>query len=347
MGAQSDPMEAGRVLQRAASDPDARRAFEMAAALAEGLQQARSSLARPPYSELSVDLFKRASERASDASEREPIRAAAIKLLGFAEFARASEVLFARLRQPDSPVVQLAAVTALGRFNAPEAAAGLVSAWPSLTPRLREEALKVLLARTERIQTLLGAMETDVIRRDELSAAQIAGLREHREASITARAARIFGAVESERATVIAQFQQALTLKGQAAAGKRIFEERCSSCHRLGGIGSAVGPDMETVRDTGREKLLIAIADPNREVAPQFQSYEVEIRSGDILSGIIASETSSHLRLRQSFGKEEEVPRVNIVRIDSRGRSLMPDGLEAGLNLQEMADLLEYIETGR
>jgi len=37
------------------------------------------------------------------------------------------------------------------------------------------------------------------------------------------------------------------------------------------------------------------------------------------------------------------VPRANIVRMESTGKSLMPEGLEAGLSAQEMADLLEFI----
>jgi hypothetical protein len=35
--------------------------------------------------------------------------------------------------------------------------------------------------------------------------------------------------------------------------------------------------------------------------------------------------------------------RANILQLRSQGKSLMPEGLEAGLGPQEMADLLEFI----
>jgi hypothetical protein len=37
--------------------------------------------------------------------------------------------------------------------------------------------------------------------------------------------------------------------------------------------------------------------------------------------------------------------RTNIAKMQSQGQSLMPEGLEAGLTPQGLADLLEYIET--
>jgi len=39
------------------------------------------------------------------------------------------------------------------------------------------------------------------------------------------------------------------------------------------------------------------------------------------------------------------INRSDIKRMQSQGQSLMPEGLEAGLSLQDLADLIEYIET--
>jgi len=38
----------------------------------------------------------------------------------------------------------------------------------------------------------------------------------------------------------------------------------------------ALGPDLVTVKNTGKEKLLVNIIDPNREVRPEFASYIIE-----------------------------------------------------------------------
>ena len=58
-----------------------------------------------------------------------------------------------------------------------------------------------------------------------------------------------------------------LDLDGNAQRGHAIYLQRCSPCHSLGGEGSAVGPDLTTVRNDGKAKALVNICDPNREVA--------------------------------------------------------------------------------
>lgn len=121
--------------------------------------------------------------------------------------------------------------------------------------------------------------------------------------------------------------------------------QRCSMCHRLGGSGHQVGPDLVTVKTSGKEKILINILDPNREVAPQYQAYEVELKDGDSLVGILVNGTANSLTVRQPYGKEEIVMLANVSRKKSQNQSLMPEGLEAGLKPQDFADLLEYICT--
>ena len=140
-------------------------------------------------------------------------------------------------------------------------------------------------------------------------------------------------------------FQPALTLPGNAEKGKKAFTERCAYCHRLDGAGFLLGPDLVSVRNAGKEKLLIGLLDPNREVLPQYLSYEVETKDGETVLGVLSNETASSVTLRLPFGKESVIPRANIASMRSRGQSMMPDGLEGGLTPQDVADLLECIAT--
>ena len=49
--------------------------------------------------------------------------------------------------------------------------------------------------------------------------------------------------------------------------------------------------------------------------------------------------------LRNYLGlPDETIPRNQIKQIQASGKSLMPEGLEAGLTPQDLADLLECIE---
>ena len=132
-------------------------------------------------------------------------------------------------------------------------------------------------------------------------------------------------------------------MAGNVARGKVIYQERCASCHRLEENGFALGADLVTVKNAGKEKMLVNILDPNREVAPNYKAFEVETKNEESSIGLIANETATSVTLRQAFGKESVILRSQIKKIRSQEQSLMPEGLEAGLKLQDMADLLEYI----
>jgi putative heme-binding domain-containing protein len=90
---------------------------------------------------------------------------------------------------------------------------------------------------------------------------------------------------------------------------------------------------------------MVNILDPNREVRPDYLSYVVETDDGESLVGLVANETSISVTVRQAYGKEDVIPRSRIRRMRSQAQSLMPEGLEAGLSAQGLADLLQFIET--
>jgi putative heme-binding domain-containing protein len=59
---------------------------------------------------------------------------------------------------------------------------------------------------------------------------------------------------------------------------------------------------------------------------------------------VIASETATSITLRRAGGGEDVLLRGNIKSVRSTGISLMPEGLEAGTDYQQMADLLKYLQ---
>ena len=57
---------------------------------------------------------------------------------------------------------------------------------------------------------------------------------------------------------------------------------------------------------------------------------------------MIVSESATSITIRQ-LDAEQILLRQNIQRIISTGLSFMPEGLEQGMNLQQMSDLLTYL----
>jgi putative heme-binding domain-containing protein len=205
--------------------------------------------------------------------------------------------------------------------------------------------MSFLLSRPERALIFLDGITSGTIARTDLTPAHVKFLTSHKDGAVRERAAQVVGRTsETKRQDVIDQFSSALSLAGDAAKGKVIFSERCASCHRLGNEGYAVGPDLITVKNAGKEKLLLNIIDPNREVLPNYTSYVVEARWDNSYIGLI-TEAGSDVIVREAFGKETRVPRSQIRSITSQSLSLMPEGLEAGLTPQGMADLLEFLSS--
>ncbi len=340
LGARRRPEELAAVLDFVDRAPPAV-AFTLVHALAEGVRQARGTLevarVRP--------VLERAQAVAVDPRAPETARVQGIELLALTDYATAGERLLRLLDDPTQPqAVHLAAVRTLNRFADPAVGPALAGRWPGLAPRVRAAVLPVLLARPERARALLDQVEAGVVRRTELDSTQLDFLMNHRDAALRQRALRLLaGTVAGDRQAVVEKFRPALTLAGEATRGRRIFQERCASCHRLGGEGFALGPDLASVRNAGKEKMLINLLDPSREVLPQYLAYEVETRDGESLLGVVVQETAAQVTLRQAYGRETVIPRAEIVSMRSQGKSLMADGLEEGLTAQDLADLLEFV----
>jgi putative heme-binding domain-containing protein len=100
------------------------------------------------------------------------------------------------------------------------------------------------------------------------------------------------------------------------------------------------------VSNQTRINLLTMILDPNNNIAPGYDGYFVETADGRTFTGILGAESSSGITMRTPEGEEEIISRDRIVSFRPISTSLMPEGLEAGLTNQDMADLIEYLKNG-
>jgi len=319
-------------------------AFVLLRGLGEGLQRSGNSLRRLATDSVVVRLMAGAKNVAGDARATERNRLEAVRLLGMTTYGQARATLVSLLEREKPQAIQSAALTALGHFSEAEVAAAVIEHWSGLTSEAQSGAVSLLLSRSERAVALLQAIQQGVIPATELTTSQLRFLRNHRTAVVRDLALRVLGdGASRSREKVVDSFKDALRLSGDAARGKDIYVQRCSSCHRLDGQGYALGPDLVTVKSAGKEKTLANILDPNREVAPNYIAFEIETKDGESEIGLVANETTSTITVGQAFGKKDVISRVNIKSMRSLGQSLMPEGLEQGLTSQDLANLLEYI----
>ena len=218
------------------------------------------------------------------------------------------------------------------------------SAWPHWSAQSRQVATAHLLSKHAWTERFLREAEEKPYMLGDLTFAQRRGLLGHKAASIRSLAGELLTPHESVAdGSLTATFLPSLLLEADLENGHRLFMERCATCHRGNGEGFAVGPDLVSVKTSGKHRLLDSILFPNKEAQPQFMSYLVSTKDGEEYEGLVGQETESSITLRQSGGLNVTVSRDNVQIFHGTGRSLMPEGLSAGMNVQDMADLLEFI----
>jgi len=317
-------------------------AFSYLSGFADGLQRADVPLA---LFQTKVQPIIDQALTAIRTSKVPELRVQAIELLGLtASTTDTMKTLLSVIDADPSSTVQSAAIASLGRLDDPSVAPELLRRWPRLLPVTRRQVLPVLLARPERALALVRAVEAGAVLRNELTPTQTAFLIAHRSAEVRAAAAPVFKrAAEGDRRAVVQRYLAALDLRGNGVRGQTTYRGRCSSCHEPGADGSTIGPNLASVKSATREEILTHILDPNRTVDARYRLYLVETKDGRSVTGIIQNETQTSVTLRQPFGPAGTLLRSNITRIQGLEQSMMPDGLEDGLSLQDMADLLQFI----
>ncbi|MHA3775645.1 PQQ-dependent sugar dehydrogenase [Verrucomicrobiota bacterium sgz303538] len=144
----------------------------------------------------------------------------------------------------------------------------------------------------------------------------------------------------------------ALTHEGDAARGMKLFNDEqkliCSKCHSIDGSASKAGPDLISAGDAfGRRDLVDAVLRPSATIAPGYGTITVETKTGAVFQGVLKQATDDGVQLMGVDGKLVSIAATEIKEKSGSTVSLMPEGLQAGLSLQEFTDLVEYLTTLR
>jgi putative heme-binding domain-containing protein len=282
----------------------------------------------------------------SKASKEQQLQA--IRILGRGLDRQAEDVaLLAELLVPQTPAdLQAAAIASLGQQRTGRVAEVLLAGWKAYGPAQRSQALNVLFQRDEWVEATLLAVERKDIAAAQLDAARRQRLLQHNSAGVRNRAAKLFAAaIDPNRQKVVDGYESVLKLEGDAKRGLEVFTKNCATCHKLGGIGHEVGPDLASLGDKSPQALLIAILDPNRAVEARYVNYTARTNAGLTFTGVLASETGNSVTLVGPDGKKQVILRTDLDELISSGKSVMPEGLEKEIKPQEMADLFAHVRS--
>lgn len=288
-----------------------------------------------------------ASRRVIDSSRNVSQRLADIALLPFLPADAVTATCATLLSPGQAAEIQQAAFQVLRDHGNADNVTVVLDRWERLTPGVKTAALDWLLSRKDTLPLVLQKMSTQAIPAAAVSLDQRMKLLRHPDAAIRAASVELFGgAVSANRRQVAEDYAAAVTLPGSAERGHAVFRKTCARCHRIGGEGHHVGPDISDTRNRSRDALLYDILDPNRRIDPQFGEYVVVTVDGQVLHGLLVSESADEIVLRQPEAKQHSLLRSEIEELRSTEKSLMPEGVEKDISVQQMADLLEFLKSG-
>lgn len=314
------------------------------AGLLDSADRARKPL--DPQSSQSLEkLWTAARDLALDEQASDADRVQAVRLLGRDRANRdADRDRLAKLLQPQvSTPLQLAAIAALGMVDDRRVPDTLLAGWKKSSPRLRDAVLDTLLSREAWAGALLSSLEDSCTPPGEIGPTQRRRLLTHRNGNLRERAKKVFEETPGTRSTVVDAYRPASRSPGDPEAGAAVFKKVCATCHRLGNVGTEVGPDLAALADKSPESLLVAIIDPNKAFEAKYTNYSVALKDGRVLTGMIANESGTSVALRRQEGKEDLLLRADIEEMVGTGQSLMPEGVEKDVSRKDLSDLIAFL----
>ena len=130
---------------------------------------------------------------------------------------------------------------------------------------------------------------------------------------------------------------------GDVQKGKRLFDWKCSTCHRFNGNGKEVGPNLSQISTKlNRATMVDAILNPAASIAFGYQPYQLKTHEGKSYIGFLLGKGETYI-LKDLRGKQHSLNQSEIASSEVLNRSLMPLPEGLGLNEKGVADIVAYL----
>ena len=143
-------------------------------------------------------------------------------------------------------------------------------------------------------------------------------------------------------------------LTGQAKRGHDLFfdlnnQKRCAVCHKLGGKGTAVGPDLSAAAASkSPDELMQDILDPGASIADGFGQVVVTSGSGETIAGVKKAETRERIQVYEA----EAIPpplrtfyKDEIMKVENRRVSSMPAYRNSVYSQADLEAIVAYLKS--
>ena len=133
-------------------------------------------------------------------------------------------------------------------------------------------------------------------------------------------------------------------LKADSQRGKTVFEDKCSSCHRVGSSGHDIGPELTLIgKKFDKEALLDAIVNPSAGIVFGYEAWTINTKDGQSHFGFLVGDSEKAVLIKDVAGKIRTIATSEIKSRLKAEKSLMPDASSLTMSDQELADVVAYL----
>ena len=162
------------------------------------------------------------------------------------------------------------------------------------------------------------------------------------------RTAQVFPPKAGKDGEATPPISELLGWTGDVRRGRLVFNSvgTCSKCHVVDGIGKEVGPNLTEIGSKlSHEAMFTAILHPSAGISHNYETYLVLTDEGDIVTGLLVSETDDAVTLRTVNAENVTVERNAIEAMKRQEQSLMPADLQKVMSTQELVDVVQYMRS--
>lgn len=132
-----------------------------------------------------------------------------------------------------------------------------------------------------------------------------------------------------------------------SAAKKLIQTDGCLSCHRIGEVGSYLGPDLNDVgSNLSAEQIQHALSSPNHMVQPSNRTVQLITDDGQKFTGRILNQDAFSVQLIDSSGELKSFDKTTVRQFVIVTTNPMPS-YATKLNSEDMKTIVRYLVTLR
>jgi putative membrane-bound dehydrogenase-like protein len=245
------------------------------------------------------------------------------------------------------PALAAGLIAAVGRSAAAGAPTAVLDHLGMVSPAVREAAIRTIVGNrdwaihlVERLAArTLSLGDVPIVERTSLARHPDPRVRDGMQAVLAAGG----GLPAADRQQVIDAVLPVVEAGGDAGRGRVIFREQCGTCHRHGGEGGRVGPDLTGMAVHPPREILVHILDPDRSVEGNYKSHTIITADGRVVTGLLAAESRTAVDILDPQGRQITIQRDDIDEFVPSSGSLMPVGFEHRIPPRGLADLVAFL----